>query len=174
MVFPKPRRQTEFKCGSNIVQCLCWSNREIKQRQRRRLRKRHLKSQFALLQTLSRFFHLVEFVKCWQLFLEWNSKGQYQSPGKEKESCCLVFTSSTKREIRHFHVVVVQRRLRNAQKSVMYVHGCCFAYSMYCFFAFLVVRWRQRLRRWPRYPRKTQYLGFYTHNMVSGIAFPVY
>ena len=170
MVFPKPRRQTEFKCGSNIVHCLCWSN---KQRQRRRLRKRHLKSQFALLQTLSRFFHLVEFVKSWQLFLEWNSKGQYQSPGKEKESY-LVFTSSTKREIRHFHVVVVQRRLTNAQKSVIYVHSCCFAYSMYCFFAVLVVRWRQRLRRWPRYPRKTQYLGFYTHNMVSGIAFPVY
>ena len=110
-----------------------------KQRQRGRLRKRHLKSQFALLQTLSRFFHLVEFVKCWQLFLEWNSKGQYQSPGKEKESY-LVFTSSTKREIRHFHVVVVQRRLTNAQKSVIYVHSCCFAYSMYCFFAVLVVR----------------------------------
>ena len=108
------------------------------------------------------------------MFLELNSKGLHQSSGKEKESCCLLFPSSTKREIRHFHVVVVQRRLRNAQKSVMYVHSCCFAYSMYCFFAVLVVRWRQRLWRWPRYPRKTQYLGFYTHNMVSGIALPVY
>ena len=28
-----------------------------------------------------------------------------------------VFTSSTKREIRHFHVVVVQRRRRNVQKK---------------------------------------------------------
>ena len=26
---------------------------------------------------------------------------------KEKETCCFVFPSSTKREIRHFHVVVV-------------------------------------------------------------------
>ena len=44
------------------------------------------------------------------MFLELNSKGLYQSSGKEKESCYLVFLFSTKREIRHFHVVVVQRR----------------------------------------------------------------
>ena len=61
-------------------------------------------------------------------YLELNSKGLCpQCPGKEKESCCLEFTSSTKREIRHFHVVVVQWRLRNVQKSVMHVQGCCFA-----------------------------------------------
>ena len=39
-----------------------------KQQRRRRLRKRHLKSEFALPQTLSRLFHLVQFVKCWQFF----------------------------------------------------------------------------------------------------------
>ena len=59
-------------------------------------------------------------------FWELNSKRLYQSSGKEKESCCLVFPSSTKREIRHFHVVVVQRRQRNVQKSVMHVQSCCF------------------------------------------------
>ena len=53
---------------------------------------------------------LVQFVKCWQIFLELNSKRLYQSSGKEKESRCLVFTSSTKREIRHYYVVVVLRR----------------------------------------------------------------
>ena len=58
--------------------------------------------------------------------------------GKEKESCCLVFPSSTKREIRHFHVVVVQRRLRNVQKSVMHVQSCCFANLTYCLFAVLI------------------------------------
>ena len=36
-------------------------------------------------------------------------------------------TFSTKREIRHFHVVVVQRRQRNVQKSVMHVQSYCFA-----------------------------------------------
>ena len=53
-------------------------------------------------------------------FLEFNSKGLYQSSGKEKEICCLVFRpSSSKREFRHFHVVVVQRWQRNVQKSVI-------------------------------------------------------
>ena len=55
--------------------------RELKQQRRGRLRKRHLKSAFALL---------------------------YQSSGKEKEKGCLVFPSSTNREIRYFHVLVVQ------------------------------------------------------------------
>ena len=100
--------------------------RELKQEGRRRLRKRHLKNEFALPQTLSRLFHLVSFVKCCQIFLELNSKGLYQSSGKEKESFFLVFPSSTKREIRHFHVEVVQRRLRNVQKSAMQVLSCCF------------------------------------------------
>ena len=62
------------------------------------------------------------------MFLELNSKGFNVSKfKKEKQSCCLVFTSSTKREIRHFHVVVVQRRQRNVQKSVMQAQSCCFA-----------------------------------------------
>ena len=63
-------------------------------------------------------------VKCWQISLELNSKGLYQISGKEKENCCFVFPSSTKREIRHFHVVVEQRGQRNVQKSVMHVQSC--------------------------------------------------
>ena len=47
--------------------------------------------------------------------------------------------SSIKREIKHFHVEVVQKRERNVQKSVMHVRSCCFAYSTYCFFDVLVV-----------------------------------
>ena len=66
--------------------------------------------EFALLQTLSRLFQLVQFVKCWQIFLELNSKRLYQSSGKEEESRCFVFMSSTKHEIGHFHVVVVHKK----------------------------------------------------------------
>ena len=40
-------------------------------------------------------FHLVQFVKHRLISLELNSKGLYQSSGKEKESHCLVFTSPT-------------------------------------------------------------------------------
>ena len=68
------------------------------------------------------------------MFLELNSKGLYQSSGEEKESCCLLFPSSTKREIRHFHVVDVQRRQRNVQKNVMHVQSCCFANLNYLLF----------------------------------------
>ena len=50
-----------------------------------------------------------------------------QSSGKEEKSRCFVFTASSKREIRHFHVVVLQRRQRNVQKSVMPMQSCCFA-----------------------------------------------
>ena len=56
-----------------------------------------------------------------------NFKSLFRSSGIEKESRYLVFTSSKKREIRHFHVVVVQWRKSNVQKSVMYVQSCVFA-----------------------------------------------
>ena len=97
-------------------------NRELKQQRRRRLRKRHLKSEFVLLQTLSRLFHLVYFVKILaNPFLSWILEDcMYQSSGNEKEGCCLFFPSSTKREIWHFHVVVVQRRQEMYKKSMMH------------------------------------------------------
>ena len=50
-----------------------------------------------------------------------------------------MFPSSTKREIRLVHVVVVQRRLRNVQKSVMHVQSCCSASpNVLLFFAIVV------------------------------------
>ena len=70
--------------------------------------------------------------------MELNSKGLHQSSGKEKESCCLLFSSSTKREIRQFHVVFVKRRQRNVQKSVMHVQSCCFHCLNLLFFVVLV------------------------------------
>ena len=72
-------------------------NKELKQHRRRRRRKRLLKSEVALLQTLSHLFHVVQSVKCWHFFLELNSKRLYRSSGKEKESRCVqvlhIFTS---------------------------------------------------------------------------------
>ena len=98
-------------------------NRELEQQRQWRLRKRHLKSEVVLLQTLSRLFHLVQFVKCWKFFLELNSKRLYQS----SESCGLVFTSSTKREIMHFHVLDVRavtakkcRKKRDARAGLLF------------------------------------------------------
>ena len=117
-------------------------------------------------------------------FLELNSKGLHQSSGKEKESCCLVFPSSTKREIRHFHVVVVQRRLRNVQKSVMHVQSCCFANinlllcrRSHCrrrsrYLSSLPVRKCVQLYNWcsawlNHLPRAQHVLGGATHNLST-------
>ena len=61
-----------------------------------------------------------------KLFWSWILRNCIEVLGK-KESLCRVFTSSrTKHEFSHFHVVVVQWRQRNAQKSVMHVQSCCF------------------------------------------------
>ena len=81
-----------------------------------------------LLQSLLRLLHLVHFIKCWKIFWELNSKGQYRSSEKEKEGH-LVF------EI--FHTIVVQWQI-NVQKRVMHVQSCCFANQTYCFFDVLV------------------------------------
>ena len=80
------------------------------------------------------------------MLLELNSKLLYQSSGKERESCCPLFPSSTKCEFRHIHVVVAQRRQRNVQKSVMHVQSCCFANLTFCFFFFCLSRCSRRRR----------------------------
>ena len=65
-----------------------------------------------------------------------NPKGPYISLEKEKENFCVVltYTINRAREIRKFHVAVVQERLRNVQKSVMQVQSCFFAnLKLLCF-----------------------------------------
>ena len=48
---------------------------------------------------------------------ELNSKELYQSSKKEKESYCLVFPSSTKREIRHFRIRERKQERRRRQRK---------------------------------------------------------
>ena len=128
--------------GSSLRRCRsAIRESSVKQRRRRRLRKRHLEVNLRFLK-LSRAYSISSNIG--NFFLELSSRGLYQSSGKEKESCCLVFPSSTKREIRHFHVVVVQRRQRNVQKSVMHVQSCCFTNLNPLLFC--RSRWRHRRR----------------------------
>ena len=94
--------------------------------------KRQQKLEFTVLQTSSPLFHVIHFVKFLANFSGRkliNPKELYQSTGKEKENWCHLFTSSNKHEIliRHFHVVVVQRRQRNFQNSMVHVQSCCVA-----------------------------------------------
>ena len=66
---------------------------------------------------------------------------------KFQEQSCLVSTSSIKREIKQFHVVVVQRLQRNGQKSVVHVQSCFFLYLNYCFFCRSRCRYRRPCTR---------------------------
>ena len=79
---------------------------------------------------MSRLFQSAENVKCWRISLKLIPWGPPSSLERERKLCRHSFTaSSIKREIRHFHVVVVQRQQRKIQKSVMHVQSGCFAYS---------------------------------------------
>ena len=104
-----------------------------------------LKVKVSLLHTLSRLFHLVQFTKCWEFSLELNSKRLYRSSGKGKESRCLVFTYSIKREIWHFYVVVLQWLQRNVQKKRDARAELLFCQS-WNLLLFCRSRWRRRRR----------------------------
>ena len=100
--------------------------------------KRHLKSEFAPHQTLSRLFHLVYFVKCWQTFLELNSKGLYQSSGKKKKVVVLCSRARQNVNSGTFTLWSGNDGKEMYKKGVMHVQSCCFANQAYCFFAVLV------------------------------------
>ena len=85
--------------------------REFKQQQRWQLRK-HQKVNSRCLKLYHTYSILFNSSNVGKFFWELNSERLYQSSGKEKESCCLGFLSMTKCEIKHFHVVVLQRHLR--------------------------------------------------------------
>ena len=95
------------------------ANRKLKQRRRRQIQKRCLK----LHRTYS---------------ISFNSS----NVGKLFRCCilkdCIEVLGNKKKVVRHFHVVVMQRRQRNVQKSVMHVQSCCFIFLNFCFFAVLV------------------------------------
>ena len=101
---------------------------ELKQQRRRRLGKRHVKK---WIRSTSNFIALIPTRTIRQMLVIFSGaefkKTVSEFRKRKRKSLLSSFTSSTKREIRHFHVVVVQRRQRNVQKSVMHVQSCCFA-----------------------------------------------
>ena len=63
-----------------------------------------------------------------------NPKKPYLNLEKEKEIFFVLFNYFIKRarEVSKFHVTVVQRRLRNVQKSVMDVQNNLLFFSLFC------------------------------------------
>ena len=98
-------------------------------RQRRRLRKLHLKSEFAS-NLNRRLFHLIQFVKFWSCVLKHSIKVQ------EKRKKVVVLCS---RETVNFQVEVVQRRQKKSTKKrdgrakllffqskhIVFCYSCC-------------------------------------------------
>ena len=101
---------------------------ELKQQRRRRLGKRHVKK---WIRSTSNFIALIPTRTIRQMLVIFSGaefkKTVWEFRKRKRKSLLSSFTSFTKREIRHFHVVVVQRRQRNVQTSVMHVQSCCFA-----------------------------------------------
>ena len=84
------------------------------------------------IRTVSDLVDLVQFHLIYQMLAKFSgvkSERTVFKLRKRKRNFCVVFAYSIKRasEIRKFHVAVVQRRLRNVQKSVMHVQSCRFA-----------------------------------------------
>lgn len=104
---------------------------ELKQPWRLWQRKRHLRSELALFQTSTILFHLVQFVQWFRIILVSNRKG-LQCLSKLRT--CLVFSTSTKLEVKKPHVVIIQRRQRNVHKSEMHGYNLLFATLNLLFF----------------------------------------
>ena len=62
-----------------------------------------------------------------EFMLELKRGGRARVQTEVLEFIALPFPSSKKLKIWSFHVVVVQKRQRSVQKSVMHVQSCCFA-----------------------------------------------
>ena len=75
-----------------------------------------------------------------------NPKGQYVSLEKEKQNFCVVLTYSIKREheSRKFQVVVVQQRLRNVQKSVIFFANLKHITTVFLLFTVTVAKLLQK------------------------------
>ena len=86
-------------------------------------------------------FNSITLSEVGELSWSWIPEKPYPSSEWESKFHSSLFTSSIKREIGHFLVVVLQWRQRNVQKTVMHVQSCCFANPNLLFF------WTSRCRR---------------------------
>ena len=79
--------------------------------------------------------------------LELKRRGRARVQKEMAEFITLLFPFPSKLKFWSFHVVVVQGRQRNVQKSVLHVLSCCFAHWTYCFLTFpLLSPWWFRIK----------------------------
>ena len=116
--------------------------RELKQQRRRRLQKRHLKSEFAPLQTLSRLFHLV--CKLRQMlanvFGSWilNNSIKVQEKKRKLLSCVLVLDKTWIQALSRCSRATTAKKCTKKAWCTCKLWSCCFANQTYWFFVVLV------------------------------------
>ena len=123
--------------------------RKLMQQRRRWLRKRHLKSAVALLNIYRDCSISFSSSNADNFFLDLNSKRLYLSSGKEKESLCLEFTSSTKRGIlRRSREVTAKQctKKRDARANLFFLGGGGERGGNLNLLLFWSSRWRRRHR----------------------------
>ena len=76
-----------------------------------------LKQWICILSNFIAFFGTAQLVKCRRLLLELNSQGLYPCSNRERKICRRMTTSSIKRHIGTFHVVVVQWTVKKCTKK---------------------------------------------------------
>ena len=106
----QPARLLWFAWCILFVLQLYKSNREPKQQRWQRVRKRHYKSEFALPQ----FYHAYS---KWQMTFEVKFQRTVSEFRKRKRKLLSCVPVLDKREIRPFHVVLMQRPLGNVQRA---------------------------------------------------------
>jgi len=117
-----------YKLKNSVVLSGVFNARDLMIRGRRRQRKRRWKSKFAFFQSSSWLLQVPNFVKCRWTLQKLNSSEPYPSSDRKRKFRRRLCTPSIQRKTGHFHVVVVQWRQSNVQKSVMHVQNCCFGY----------------------------------------------
>ena len=147
-VFVKPLYQKyKLELTTGIQACInhAFVNiRKFQIPQRQQALKSHVKSEFEFFHSLS-WFNTPTCLLCkgkWTL-LELNSYQPYPSLERERKFCYCLFTYSTKREIRHFHVVACSDSKKMCKKSMMQVQSCWFALSSLLLFWYLVIGTKQ-------------------------------
>ena len=129
----KKRRKMESRCvpqlfPGGIVNGDAPPIRDLTIRQRRWPGKCRWKIDFASFHFFSRLFQGAQLLKRREFSLELKRRDRAQVLTEMVEFIGLPFPFPSKLKIWSFHVVVVQWRQRNVQKSVMHVQSCCFAH----------------------------------------------
>ena len=123
--------QSSFLLGS-----LCNNDGEVQ------LRKRHFSKKW--IRATSNFIVLIPTRSIRQMLANFAVEDCIKAQEKKKKVDVFIHVREKKREIRHFHVLVVQRQQRNVQKSVMHLQSCWFANLMLLFWPF---SWHRRRHR---------------------------